>query len=105
MPAAEAARKVTMLPRMIDMVARIMATRVVPDPLIVRVNVGSVRMPRLVIESAVRLFGMPLAPDGGRATRRNVAALMLAATVSTAMLSPVLRQNRNSDQRYRKYAS
>src|SRR5579859_3064576 len=84
---ADAARKAAMLPRMIEMKAGIITARFVPDPLIVRVNVGSVRMPRFVIECAIWLRGMPLAPNGRRAMRRNVAAALTpAAAVSTTAL-------------------
>jgi len=71
------------------------------------VNVGSVRMPRFVIECAIWLRGMPLAPNGRRAMRRNVAAALIpAAAVSAAALLPALRQTRNrNDQRYRKYSN
>jgi hypothetical protein len=50
---AEAAFKVTMLPRMIEMEARIIASVVVPDPLAVVMDVGSFGMPFAVAEAGL----------------------------------------------------
>jgi len=48
----EPAQKLSMLPGMIEMVARIVRARIVADPLIVAMHVRSVGMARLVGESA-----------------------------------------------------
>ena len=52
---SKSAREAAMLPRVIQVIVRIIATRVVTDPFIARVHVWSIGMTRLVIEVPLRL--------------------------------------------------
>jgi hypothetical protein len=100
MVGTEAAREVSMLPRMIEMVVRIITTGVMPDPLIARIDVRGVRVPGLVAIIAVFRGGGPFTSNRSRPMRRNVrAALTLGA-----LTSPGLRESRNGkdQQRHKK---
>lgn len=57
MAATESATKVSVFPRMIDVVMGISVARLVSDPLVVRVNVRSLRMAPLVCKPVVFLGG------------------------------------------------
>jgi len=58
MAGAEAAREVSVLPRVIDMVMRIILAGVVPDPLITFIDVRNVRVAGLVTVIPLFLAGM-----------------------------------------------
>lgn len=109
MAAAKAAVEPSMFPRMIHVVVLIIAARVMPNPLIIRVNVGCVRVPRLVAEAAVFLgpifrsavlrttvFRSTLLDPGGSGTAsRNVPA----ANITMFVTSPIVILLRNSNDR------
>jgi len=57
MAAANPLREMTMLPRVVKMIVSVVASTVVPDPLVVGMDVRSLRMALLVAE---RLVGLPL---------------------------------------------
>jgi hypothetical protein len=85
MVGAEPALKVSMFPRVIDVVVRIAATGIVSDPMVVMVNVWSVRMPGVIDKSAaggmIHTSGRAVIASGWiRTMRRNVAT---AETVSS----------------------
>jgi hypothetical protein len=94
MAATEAASKMPVLPRMIEMVVGIVTTRFVPDPPIVVVDVGGIWMFRLVA-MALRVYP-PWSLSG--TVRRNVssangmgaAACLAAATAMTAAAGATL---------------
>ena len=71
MAGTEPAREVPMLPRMIEMVVRIITAGVMPDPLIARIDVRGVRVPGLVAIIAVFLRGAPCTSNRSRPMRRN----------------------------------
>ena len=76
--------KPTMLPRMIEMVVRIIASRVVPYPtVILRVNVRRFRMPLLILVSPPLLSRLRL--------RRLSAPILVTATrFATSLLTPII---------------
>ena len=110
----EAAGEVAMFERMIQMVAGVVLSCVVPDPLAVMLDVGRVRMSRLVLEvslggSLARSWGFVWRRSrvrrrrrmhGRRATRRYISATdsTPAATILTVLLG--VPRNRG----YQKYA-
>jgi hypothetical protein len=69
---AEPAREVPVLPRTIEMVVRIIAAGVMPDPFAVRMNVRGIWVSRLVAEIAVfRRSACPPANRSGAVSRRS----------------------------------
>jgi hypothetical protein len=89
-----------MLPRVIEMVVRIIRAGFMPDPLIAAINVRSVRVPGLVAIIAVFLRGAPCTTNRGRPMRRNVPAdFTLGASTGLG-----LRESRNGkdQQRHKK---
>jgi len=97
---AEPARKVSVLPRMIEMVVRIIPAGVMPNPLTARVDVGGVWVPRLVTKIALFLRRVWLPPKGSRAMggRR-----VCDATTMFAFTAPLSKsRKRKHQQRYQK---
>ena len=72
MAAAEAARKASMLPRMIEMVVGIIAAGVVADPFIVGMDVGGVRVSGLVAEDGMFLDRTRIATERSWTVSGNV---------------------------------
>ena len=73
MSATDTAREAAMLPRMIQMVMRVVAAGIMADPLFAIVHMGSVRMTSFVVEAAVFL-GRMRSRSFRRAVMRNVCA-------------------------------
>jgi hypothetical protein len=114
MTAAESAGEAPMLPWMIDVVVGIVTAGIVSDPFIVRVNVGSFGMSRLVRKPAVFWSGRLLVPGralrsrGSRTVCRNVSAANAATAATMLPATPALRPGRNTehkDERETKSAS
>jgi hypothetical protein len=101
MAGTEPSREVPVLPRMIEMVVRIITAGVMPDPLIVRIDVRGVRVPGLVAIIAVFRGGRPFTSNRSRPLRRNVVPAPFTLGVFTA---PGLRESRNGkdQQRHKK---
>jgi hypothetical protein len=100
MVGTEPAREVPMLPRMIEMVVRIITAGVMPDPLIAVINVRGIWVPGLVAIIAVFLRSVPCTSKRSRPMGRNVPAdFMLGTTTPTS-----LRKSRNGkdQQRHKK---
>lgn len=75
----ETAREVPVLPRMVKMVVRIVTAGIVPDPLAVRMNVRSVRMPLFIYVGMIFFDGVPGTLHGSRSvSRRTWSGLMTA---------------------------
>jgi hypothetical protein len=119
MAAAKAAVEPSMFPRMIHVVVLIIAARVMPNPLIIRVNVGCVRVPRLVAEAAVFLGPVLrsailrstvlrsavfrstlLDPGGSGTTSRNVPAANITMFVTTLIVILLRNGNDRNQQQY-----
>jgi hypothetical protein len=73
MPATDTTAEAAMLPRMIQMVMRVVAAGIMADPLFTIVHMGSIRMSRFVVEAAVFL-GWMRRRSFRRAVLRNVCA-------------------------------
>jgi hypothetical protein len=71
MVAAKTARKVSVLPRMIEMEVRIVPTGVMPHPLFASIDVRGVRVPGLVAVIAVFYGGVCFSANGSRAMSRS----------------------------------
>lgn len=84
MSAAETTGEVSVLPRVIQMIVRIVSARVMPNPLAVIVDVRRVWMPRLVIEMLATLSHRMRSARRSRTVRRNVRR-STANAVSAAM--------------------
>jgi hypothetical protein len=97
---AEPARKVSVLPRMVEMVVRIIPASVMPNPLTARVDVGGVWVPRLVTKIALFLRRVRLPPEGSRAMGRR----RLCDTTSMLAFPGPLSKSRKGkhQQRYQK---
>jgi len=67
MRGAEAARKVTMLPRVIEVIVRIIATCVMANPVIAFVHVRGIGMPWMILEVAMLFWRVGCAVKGRRA--------------------------------------
>lgn len=86
MTRAKASRKVSMLPGTIEVVLGIIGAGIVPDPLTVRVNVGSVGMSGLVVVDAI-LWRVGLWSSGG--SRRII--LWMAGLLNSSRGRPARR--------------
>jgi hypothetical protein len=93
MARAEAAREVSVLPRMIDMVMRIILARVVPDPLITFIDVRNVWVAGLVAVIPVFLGGMRGAADRRRAVGWRSSVLSALFLMSAASLTKSCERN------------
>jgi hypothetical protein len=82
--AAESAGEMAVLPRMIEMVVRVVRTRVVSDPLAIRVDVRSLRMTGRVAERAMFCRRSCRSFMNGRGTMRGW------ASASDAVLAAML---------------
>ena len=69
---SEPACKASVLERTIEVVARIVSPRVVPDPLAIGVNVRSFRVAGLIAERALRLLALRASALLGRALLLNL---------------------------------
>jgi hypothetical protein len=89
-----------MLPRIIEMVVRIITAGLMPDPLIAAIDVRGVRVPGLVAIIAVFLRGAPCTSNRSRPLRRNV----LADFTLGVFIALGLRESRNGkdQQRHKK---
>src|ERR1700688_1042220 len=102
MAPAESAREVSVLPRMIEVIVRIVTARIVPDPLAVRMNVWSVWMPAFIHIGMIFFDGVPGALHGsGTVSRRLPAADLTAATLMTTAAWLTLRKNRKTTHQQR----
>ena len=99
MAATEAARKVPMLPGVIEMIVNVAAAGVVSDPFAVVMDVGSVGMPRFVVEVRRGLRRMRRASRSGT-VRRDVGN----PTTNTVNRS-VLSKGREREQNARRQQS
>jgi hypothetical protein len=101
MAGTEPAREAPMLPRMIEMVVRIITAGVMPDPLITAIDVRGVRVPGLVAIIAVLRGGAPCTSNRSRPMRRNGVP---APFTLGALTAPGLRKSRNGkdQQRHKK---
>src|SRR5215469_2856303 len=70
--AAKAAGETPVFPRMIQVIVAIIAARIVPNPLPVRVYMRSVRVTLFVIERSVFFGGMRCIPHRRWAVSRNI---------------------------------
>ena len=87
-----------MLPRMVEMITCIVTPRIMPDSLPARVNMRSVRMPRRIVEVAIRL-NMRRTMERSRTMRRSMTATTLVPTTPTWMLRQCReRKNKNCCQ-------
>src|SRR5580692_1452703 len=89
---AKSAGVMPVLPRMIEIVVRVVLAGIVPDPLAVRMDVRSVRMPLLVHIRMILFDGMPSALH----RRRSVSRRVRGGALMTARMS--LRKNRYAAQ-------
>jgi len=101
MAGTEPAREAPMLPRMIEMVVRIITAGVMPDPLIARIDVRGVRVAGLVAIIAVFRGGASSTSNRSRPMRRNVVHPLFTLGVFTAL---GLRKSRHGkdQQRHKK---
>jgi len=100
MVGAEPAREVPMLPRMIEMVVRIIAAGVMPDPLAVGMDVRGVWMSGLVAIIAVLCRGLLLSSSRSRTMSRNVSGVNSMAATTAFVLRK--RCQRKYQQRHKK---
>jgi hypothetical protein len=115
MAAAESAGEASVLPRMLNMQAWIVAAHVMADPVVIGVNVGSFRMPGPVGKSAAfrsrlrrpfRLRGVWLRSrlsGGRRAMRRDVPAanVMGPRRRGGSLLTPLRKRRGQTQRQYR----
>ncbi len=102
MTGAKPAREAPMLPRVREMVMRIVRAGIMPDPLTARVDVGSVWMPRLINITTVLCGGAPFTPVRSGTMRRNVPMTnLMIGWIRFALLLPNCG-DREHQQHYKK---
>jgi len=100
MAGAKAAREMSVLPRVIDVVVRIATAGVVADPLIAAIDVRSVWVAGLITEIPMFLSGVRVAADGRRAVGRRRGVRAASFLVFASFLTK--SHQRNYQQRYEK---
>lgn len=95
MAAAEAAGEVPMLPGMIEMIVNVAPAGVVADPFAVVMNVGSIGMPRLVVEMRGGLHRMRRARRSG--TMRRDVCNSTTNTMNSSVLSKGRERKQNAE--------
>jgi hypothetical protein len=99
MASAETTREAPVLPRMIEVVVRIVLPGVVPDPLAVRMNVRRVRMPLFVRKRMILFDRVPGALHrSGTVSRRACWGGFVTAALMTTAAWLTLRKNRKTTQ-------
>jgi hypothetical protein len=83
--------KATVRPRMIQVKTTVVTAEIMSDPLAVRVNVRSLRMPRPVGTSMALRSGMRLSSKWRRTMLRNVTAAMMF--ISFTFITSTLRRS------------
>src|SRR5579863_9143749 len=89
---SKAACESSMLVRVIHMIVSIIPSRIMADPLAVRVDVGSIWVTALIVKSSRRRPGARCAPKRSRATGRSVRGGKVGMAATFAVL---LSENRN----------
>ena len=92
MATAKASGEAPMFKRMIQMIASVVSTCVMADPLSVRMHVGSFRMPLPVAEMAILLDWTRISRPCGAVSRNVLTAAANLGVTSTALFM-VLRQD------------
>jgi len=82
---------------MVEMIMCIVTPRIMPDPLPARVNMRSVRMPRRIVEVAIRL-NMRRPMERSRTMRRSMTATTLVPTPTWMLRQRRERKNKNCCQ-------
>jgi hypothetical protein len=107
-PPPEAASEVPMLPRSVQVIMRIIAPRIMSDPLIITVNVWRFRMSRLVGKSAAfrgTASGRLLNSSRRRSLSRNVPTPKTMTTATLFFMTTTLTKSRYKDNRRHRHES
>src|SRR5271168_1537189 len=105
MPATESARKVPVLPRMIQVVVRIVLPGIMSDPLAIRMNVRRVRMTLFVHIRMIRFDGMSSTFHRRGTVRRRMRRRVRWRAFVTASVSLGKSRNAKQQRRYKKAQS